>query len=336
VHVCQCQRASSESNTQSIATTSLSSGPTPRPNILELELWHKWTFDSYDLFTNNKPNGSSHSWQIVVPKLALRFGYLRNAIMAIAAMHIALESDPSPPSASPYLIAALEYHNAASQAFRDASSQGMEPTGTNDNTKFTAIFAFTVINLAFVLGLSQVKEDVSIIEYTTTLFGLLHSIGSVILSNLDDFAKGPLPVSLDTFSESRRRGLDENTKMEFARLRGIEDRASNSHDDEANRHAIDWLEKCFEFFADDHRDTALIWPMMLDAKFARALESGDDDVCRLLLLHWAVLLHRFGRGESFAARLGARLADELSNSISRKDEHWEESIQWVHHQVELP
>ncbi|OCT47686.1 hypothetical protein CLCR_03660 [Cladophialophora carrionii] len=263
-------------------------------------------------------------------------------------MNIVLESSkPVPATASHYMLAALEFHNAACQAFGKIGEHTIPRTNNDDETSFTTIFAFSIINLAFILGLSQchvttnqdVQEGTKIVGNITMLFRVLQCFGSVISSGLDGFSRGPLPVSLDLFSASRCRLLDEDTAMALTRLRCIVEREKRSTDDsnvrDAYSRAIIWLGKCFSFYSDENRDVVLIWPMVLDTWFVRALETGGDQVCRLILLHWAVMLHWFGRGKRFTGDLGAKLVDELSKPMLGKDVHWEECIHFVRQQVGL-
>ncbi|KAJ9611614.1 hypothetical protein H2200_004798 [Cladophialophora chaetospira] len=324
------------------------SNPPSKTNTIELELWHKWTLGTYRHFTNDKPNGSCDTWQILVPKLALECDYLRNAILAISAIHIVLESStPSQPGTSPYMLAALEYHNAACQAFRDVKSPAINQNESGEGTHFTTVYAFSVITVAFTLELSQCHElldqttgiGTSVLGNITMLFGLMQGFGSVILSNILEFSKGPLPINLDSFSDFRRQELNENTKVALQRLQLIIDQAREFQDDhevnEANSEALVWLKMCFSFYSEDNRDVILIWPIATGPKFTQAIERGEDDVPRLMLLHWAVLLHRFGDGTRFSRRLGSKLAEELCRSVPRKNALWKESVQWVQQQVGL-
>lgn len=311
----------------------------PRIDTLELELWHVWTVDIHQLFIGD---GSRHTWQILIPKLALNCEYLRNAILAVSSMHVVVHALESSQSISPsYAFAALEYHNAACNTF--------QTFGDLDCTNSTLVLAFSILNIAFMLGLSyyqalnQVvgKDGIRVAENIAMLFDLLQTIGSVISSNIDEFSKTPVPLDRNFFSEPRRQGLDENTETALTRLRGIIDRARTSQGsptvrDNFNSQAIGWLEKCFEFYTQDHKDIVLIWPMIYGHHLAAALRNDEDDVCRLMVLHWAVLLHQFGRPTRLTKTLGANLVDELSQSIPRKDRQWEESIRWVQQQVELP
>lgn len=257
-------------------------------------------------------------------------------------MHMVVDAlESSQPISSSYAFSALEYHNAACKTF--------QTFGDINRTNSILVLAFSFLNIGFMLGLSYYqalnkvtgKEGTPVIENIAMLFDLLQTIASVITNNMDEFMKTPVPLDRNLFSEPRRQGLDETTETALTRLRGIIDRARTSQDNEGindsfNSQAIGWLEKCFEFYTEDHRDIALIWPMIYGHYLATALRNGEDDVCRLMVLHWAVLLHRFGRPSKLAKTLGARLAEELSPSIPRKDRQWEESIRWVQQQVEQP
>ena len=323
------QQFSSNQDHQSIASTPSAYSSCPRSNTFELELWHKWTFDTYQHFCDQK--GGSENWQVLVPKLALKCDYLRYAVLAIAAAHIALElpAASSSNAPSPYMLAALRYHNAACQAFRDANGQAAVEDGSESTASRTTIFGFSLINIATTLGLSQghafsnvggAEERTSIVQNIIMPSGLLQSIESIINSNLDEYKRGPFPIDLDFFARSPWQGFDEGTELALTRLRDIVDRArvhrKNQAINDANTEAITWPKKCFGFYIDDHKSTALIWPIRLSKKFTEAFENGED-VARLIVLHWAVLLDRFGKEKCFTRNLGGDAGGRAGQGSTR-------------------
>ncbi len=335
--------------------------------LLELELWHKWTYDTYKDFSCGVDD--TQLWQVLVPKLALQSDFLRNAILAIAALHIAIEH-PSASSSSPYILAALEYHDVACEGFRDLQTgrddghhDQREKESDNDHADISAVFDFSLINLALSLGFSQCPskflaedERTSILQTIVTFFGLMQGVRSIISANLSTLAEEPFSVDMDYLDTATWQGLNSSTAAAFTRLKKIVDaetrgrdhsgRLTSSSAEDHHFHeplsleddttyygdSIGWLEKCFGHYSEEDREVCLIWPLKLTARFITSLESRDS-LAQLILLHWAILFDRLSH--RFARDSGKMLVAELSAIIPTKDALWQEAVQWVRQEASV-
>jgi hypothetical protein len=343
---CNCQHEPTARQSQGGDQRVPQSAPGIASSILELELWHHWTVSTYELFIVEKPHGSPYQWQVLIPRLALRHDYLRNALLAMSAVHIAGETrESSATASSTYMLAALEYHSIACQTFRRVSPLLLSDWGRDEQDNVAAVFAFSVINVGVTIAFCQYPEifdqapgpEASMLGKITTLLKLLQTIGTVVSLNLEKFSQGSLPVKIDTFEECRRQKLDIDTEMALTRLEDITLQASESDDSvkNANVQAMRTLRECFNFYSTCNQEVVLTWPTMAGMAYLHILDSGKSQVASLILLHWAVLFCRYGVGRRFSGYLGSTLADELSRTIPRTDTRWEACIDWVQRQIAM-
>jgi hypothetical protein len=302
--------------------------------LLELELWHTWTSETYKTFCTSDQD--YHGWQVAVPKLALKFEFLFQAVLATSSLYTAAESTAIAVAThrERYAVSALQFHNSALETFRAVSMNDMKAE------KAQAIFAFCVLNLALTLAFPQhhhaLDDDrTSVLEGITMVIGLLQGTRSIFLSNLallkqSAFCKG------DPMNEPWQ-GIDAATQEAMDRLRSISSRESAVWSAldcvDPNIEAINWLQHCFGL-GSKTIGVALIWPLKADLQFFKAIQDADS-VALLVLLHWAVLMERMGRQTWWARDSGKLLVEELSPTIPRKDEEWHVSINWVREQVGL-
>ncbi|OAX85449.1 hypothetical protein ACJ72_00174 [Emergomyces africanus] len=96
-------------------TSYLAFSSTPESNrLLEMELLHRWTTRTW-MGLYSIPADEPYM-QILLPRAALKDGYVMNSLLAAAAIDLALSSNES--ASATYLCAALEYSNKASAGFR--------------------------------------------------------------------------------------------------------------------------------------------------------------------------------------------------------------------------
>jgi hypothetical protein len=313
----------------------------------------------------------THLWQELVPKLALKSDFLRNAIFAIASLHTAIER-PTATASSPYVLAALEYHDLACQGFRAVQNCRNNDHGAqreekiDDHADISAVFAFSLINMALSLGFAQCpssvllqEERASIFQTIITFFGLMQGIRSIVSSNLATLTEGPFSIDMEYLDTAPWHGLGASIEAGFTRLRKIVDaerrgrgRSGRSTLTSAKEHhldesmllddddddddttyyddSIDWLEKCFGHYGEDNKEVCLMWPLKLSSQFITSLESCDS-LSQLILLYWGVLFDRMGH--RFARDSGKTLVAELSESIPLKDALWQDAVQWVRQEI---
>ena len=104
---------------------------------------HYSTVTAPAISTDSLNFGRQRFWQFTVPSMARDYGYIRNALLGFATLHIAhLRQTPD----RRYLILATSYHSEAMQRFRGLVAE-LNPVNCG------AVFVFSVLVLLLELGL---------------------------------------------------------------------------------------------------------------------------------------------------------------------------------------
>jgi hypothetical protein len=315
----------------------------PSRKLLELELMHRWSTSTYKGFSTNAEE--LHLLQVELPRQALRFEFLLYGIYAISAVDMAIATAGETSStrmigiASPplYVSAALEYYGKASAGFRTELSQL-----SRENHYAVWIFSLliAVFHIALPLeGASNGNDECSILGRMITFFDLYGGIVSVTTASLDWLVEGSALARQVLALEPASLGLiNDEVRTALGRLSHINEKIHNSKYD-LYKTAITWLERGF---AEDAKGVFIgfcfTWPAVLGSDFATALGESDH-LAFLLLVHWAVLLHRLPEGAWWVNTTSEKLVTELSQIIwySRHASilEWRHSILWIQQKVGL-
>lgn len=309
---------------------------------LELELFHRWSTDTYCSFSLR--DGDDDVWRLVVAQDALHYDFLLHAIFAISSLHVAITT--SPDRSQTYQLAALEYHNLAIAAFQ---ADNRPLTSANHQ----AMYAFSIINLALAVALPRYSPrevgPTTIGDSLVTMFGLLQGVVSIFLRSRTWLDAGPFQNVVDRAAiRFSLDNIDTRHTAAIARLRTANDEgyralhadpAGSPHDavcyHEANAAAIEKLEECFGWDTEDGRHVSLRWLATLEQRFVEAIAEREP-VAMLITLHWAILLDRLSEKKWWAKSSGKLLVTELSMALRPCKPEWETAISWVHEQVGLP
>lgn len=310
--------------------------------ILELELFHRWSTDTYHSFRINPDDGDV--WRLMVPQEALTYDFLLNAILSVTALHIATTTSPTRSHA--YKLAALEYQNLAINTFQ---ARNLTVTAANHQ----AMFAFSFLNMALALALpyhmSRDNDPTNIREGLPTMFGLLKGVVSIFASSRPWLSTGAFQglVPRETPHVSQE-GLDLAHKSAMDHLRLANDEgyrllcsdASSSPQKavsyhESNLAAIEKLEQCFLLESDTDIVSCFRWLATQEGTIIDAI-SNREPVAMLVTMHWAILLNRLGETRWWGKSCGKMLVIELSMALKPLKPEWEPAISWVHQQVGLP
>ncbi|KAF2151978.1 hypothetical protein K461DRAFT_294838 [Myriangium duriaei CBS 260.36] len=341
--------ANSSSNTpatpsprQSNATEATASTPFGS-RLLELELLHRWSTDTYKTFSLSP--GDEEVWQRGVPQDALKHEFLLYAIFGITSLHVA--SSTMVTRARTYHVAALEYQNLAITTFQSAS-----PSLTPANHQ--AIFTFSILNLALAIALPyhapRDENRTTIVENLVTMFKMLQGAASIYESSRMWMSIGPFKDLLGPPSRSFNSDvLDPEVREAFARLRAANNEGyvalcaqhleSSSFQavvfHETNAKAITSLERAYCFFGDVGPLVSMRWLAGLDYSFVEAI-SRLEPVAVLITMHWAILLDKYSGEKWWAKASGKLLVTELSIGLMQSRPEWRPAAAWVHQQVGLP
>ncbi|KAL3465065.1 hypothetical protein BJX64DRAFT_297802 [Aspergillus heterothallicus] len=337
-----------------------SSSPRPcsslNPNgIDELELMHHFATETYATLCVS--TSESRTWQVLVPRLALKHRYLMHGILSLAALHIAAVRDPPGETARPYVDAGLEYHSRSLEPFRiavgDLSAENAE-----------AAFAQAVVTTAISLAVPQVtggggarkqeeegegeeKEEEEVVggsgaagpprmtDHILTIFELLQGVKKIL-------TLGKPYISLQLFSQGsfwRKDSpgiLDVETDDAFARLSALnESTTAPLHPEQArvNAEVINYLRHCFAKFAcapEPDPAPVLAWLGAVDLGFVESVRRRES-ASLLVLSYWGILLMSLDGNRWWARGAGRALMKELMEDLGGEElgYEWEGCLGWV-------
>ncbi|KAF9889216.1 hypothetical protein FE257_007529 [Aspergillus nanangensis] len=317
--------------------------PTPPAAVDALELMHMFSTQTYRSLCIN--DSEIHTWQDLVPQLALRQPYLMHGILALASIHIATTVDA--PHASRYIETGLQYHSQSLGPFR-AAIDTISPDNCN------AVFAQSVVIVAISIalpqatvrrGVAELKPGQSMIETIRTIFELLQGVKKIL-------SAGHSWINLALFSNGefwRKDGigvvggeLDSATDTALNVLVALTEhqRASNPLCRVDDR-IIPHLRHCFEKFTRSPDPApVLAWLAAVDEAFVRGIQRRQP-LLLLILMYWGVLLGELDGRRWWAHRSGRALVLELLYCLDDREDgdcketEWEVCLSWVRHKVGL-
>ncbi|KAI2718494.1 transcriptional regulator family: Fungal Specific TF [Penicillium roqueforti] len=310
--------------------------PVPAPaqtnsfGIDNLELMHKFATETYESLCIS--DSEIKIWQITIPTLAFKHGYLMSGILALASMHIATTCEP-PELALLYYETGLQYYNRSLTPFRNAIDN-ITPQNCD------AVFAHSIVMIAISIAsprLTVTKDEcASITENIVILFELLQGVKKIIQVTkswikLELFSQGEFwkntPAELDTDAEAALTHLSELNDQVMI---GI---YSGQH--LINKKVIAHLRHCYAKFARS-ADPApvLAWLAAVEKEFVDSLRCRQP-FSLLILMYWGVLLRELDGQRWWARDSGRALVSELFDALRCVDARWERAFAWVQRKMEL-
>lgn len=315
---------------------------------LELELMHQWTSITYKSYCGTVVE-EYHSWQVLVPRLALKHDFLLYGLFAMSALEIADQTEDG--SAQDYVNAALHYQSLSSSSLRTELSSTDLATVAQDKHQalYAAASILMVLALALPRFLMEPGEKYSMLEHMLNYLELLKGLIVVVYSKISDHREDPLLKNYRTWDELDVRPLESTTREALDRLvqlnEEIHGASRTKHDlselqamsyHAACRRAAFWLQECYERCSEpDTRGYMLAWLLMAGHDFIAAIKDKEP-VALLMLMHWGVLLETQSYGIWWAQRVGRSLVEELSEvAAGSKNEKFADGVSWARAQVGL-
>ncbi|RDW79128.1 Zn(II)2Cys6 transcription factor domain-containing protein [Aspergillus mulundensis] len=311
------RRASTPSSTSYTSSNqSLPALTTPipplKPSVDELELMHQFTAETYQSLCVNE--NEIRTWQVLVPRLALKHRYLMHGILALASLQIATTREP-PDAALAYIDAGLEYHSLSLEPFRIA-------IGNLTPENCDAALAQSVVTTAISLALPQVTAarelqrenrdtqaqpqaqpqarsglSMSVTDNILTVFELLQGVKKIFY-----FGKRQAWINLGLFSKGEfwRKDcvtkLDPDTDGALEKLADLNATLQHPNDGggagrgSVNPDVIAHLRHCFMKFAcSPDPAPVLAWLAAVDVGFVESLRRRER-LAMLVLAYWGILL----------------------------------------------
>ncbi|KAL8794631.1 MAG: hypothetical protein Q9195_002827 [Heterodermia aff. obscurata] len=328
-----------QSNEEEDTSLSRASSMTPSNDhqsrrLLELELMHQWTTNTYKSFCGeSKPDYPI--WQVSLPVKGLKHEFLLNGFLSMAALEIALTRELS--GDSKYGNTALEYYDSASSTFRE------EITDITPE-KQEIVLAFSLIAMVLGLALPQLLkargEQPRMVEHMLVHSEMLKGVRLISSQHGGQIRKAPILRSQKAFEDVPKGPIDPGTEAAIARLNALNDQrhdlstepstAPTAAEHAICQKAIRYLEESFARCQDPiHKGHALAWLRLAGEDFVEALKDGNS-VALIALMHWGVLVERCSEGFWWAQSVGKNLVDEIADLLAAdEDLTLASSISWA-------
>ena len=266
-----------------------------------------------------------HVWQIIIPRLALRYDFLMNGILALAALHIA--SSVEPPTSLAYIDTALQYHNISFATFRIAIDN---LTSQNCEAVLAQSIVTTTIGIALPWATAPRDGNHNMTENILVVFELLQGVKNII-----HIGRSWIKLNLFTRYGQRQNpppiALDHETEVALDRLVTVNHETLAAFD--ANQHRINQeviahLKQCFTYFANSaDPSNVLAWLAVVDKGFVDNVRRRQP-LALLILMHWGVLLGELDGQRWWARNSGRALVSEIVQILRPENAQWAGSISW--------
>ena len=270
-----------------------------------------------------------------MPQKALANDFLLYGILAFTSLHIASE-DSDPATALSYVDTALQYYNMTFAPFRNALDN-LTPANCD------AVFANSVLVAAIGLALPRLSvgrrdddhDDDSnsngcVIETVAVASDLvegvtrLHTIGRTWFSShfITDYFSLSYRLDHGILDSSTRDALSQLALLNATTVPDADQRAINGK-------ALSVLEYCFSRLVDSshHKEDTMSWLILVDKEFSACLKRREP-FSLLILMHWAVLVHRLDGDVWWMRNAGRDLVSELTKELAHSDPRWDVAKIW--------
>jgi len=292
-----------------------------------------------------------------LPRLALKYDYLLDAVFALTALHLAYEKYADPQTSEYYLSAAV--------SFRDRGLQRMAPAmrefqleNTAEEGEMFAMFWFSAItgmltmSMVVVLNrqrlsiahserpstakpfISMLVETAQLWRGTQAIIDVAKTLRARVYISVNEQLPDSEGAKLDPEIDARLSQLETFIEKPGPSTGAVEEEIEDQH---ANiyRSSVSLMRKAFEsILATGTFDDTMAWAPTMGNDFALLLEEG---VPRALLstMVYGTLLARVSH-KWWAEGVGKALVDECSMALAESPEEWHDLIRWARAEVDLP
>ena len=256
-----------------------------------------------------------------------------------------------------YIRATMEYYDKGSGGFR---AQLLDVTPENIHY----VYLFSTMAISINIGLSQcveygenIQHQETMLERIGVILELVLGSSSIASQHMDWLLEGPISETIIRagmpLMPAILQPLDESTNTALERLTSVvNDEIFISDACRVDNHspggfkgyqiAVMHLRMCFS--VDLNSRMVGFWiafPPLSSRKFTAGIKNSEP-VTLFVLLHWAVLLHRFGHFMWWAGSVGRKLVADICRSLEILHLHllaaipaWRDGIDWACDQVGL-
>ncbi|KEF52495.1 uncharacterized protein A1O9_11337 [Exophiala aquamarina CBS 119918] len=244
---------------------------------------HQFTAFTYK--SVSVPTINEETWQVFVPRQALKYDFLMHAILGLAALHLSVEASDN---REEYQQSSLDHQNRGFTGFSEALSN-------IDETNCHAMFAFAVIAMIFAIASPQdvATSNNKDFDRVILLCDFMQGIATVAVVGWQWIKEGPFAMFLDIDNSIALEDVNAEDEEIINRLHKFNDKFLAVVDPTAHMtiaSAITVLEKCIR----GGDMMALAW-LALCGKHFLALLGQRQRLAQLVFIHWTLLLNRMNR-----------------------------------------
>ena len=256
-------------------------------------------------------------WQDGFPTEAASHPFFMHGLLALAALHIALE-DPTGPKI--YVDNALQHYTFALTMYRP---ELINVTERNCH----ALFGFSSVAtlISFAVSMASQHTGAAVLQDIQDIFNLLKGIHAVVDAARHWIEAGPVADLVRPF-------IQRETEMPLdaqESLRILTERANSCGESEERVHAYLGAVECLRIFfknavyKPDDRTLCLVWPVYVPRPYLEAL-SERTPMSLAILAHYAIFLYDL-RSAWWAGDRGRRVIEAVTASLGSE---WAETLIW--------
>jgi len=321
----------------------------------------QWTTSTYRSMAYDR-GGNPDLMQAGLPRSALKYEYLLDAIFAFTALHMAYENHADPHTAEYYVSAAVSFRDRGLQRVAPAM-QEFQLESIPEESEMFAMFWFSAfagmftMSLAVVVNrqpLSVVRSDRSptakpfinmLVEIaqlwrgTQAIIDVASALRAKVYISANDEQQASEATKLDPEIDSRLSQLaifiDKPGPSTGGGVEAIRKEEENDDHAPIYRRSVSSLREAFEsFYATGTFDETMAWAPSMGNDFALRLEEGTPKALLSTMVYGTLLAQVSYKW--WAEGVGKALVDECSMALVKSPEEWHDLIRWARTRVDLP
>ena len=314
---------------------------------------HAWTTSTFRTMAYDRGNNPD-LLQVDLPRSALKYEYLLDAIFAYTALHLAYQNQAD--------LHTLEYYVSAAISFRDRGLQRVAPAmqefqlidSKPEESEMFAMFWFSAFAGLFTMSLAVVNDlqrslSNAHLDHTAKPFtNMLVEIaqlwrGTQAIIEVAGALRAKVYISAnDEQQAGEETKLEPEIDSRLSQLAAFVDKprpSSSTAEEEAHaglyRRSVSHLRAAFESLAATGTfDETMAWAPSMGNDFAILLDEGAPRAL-LSTMCYGTLLAQVSH-KWWAEGVGRALVDECSLALAGSPEEWHDLILWARARVDLP
>ncbi|KEF54244.1 uncharacterized protein A1O9_09410 [Exophiala aquamarina CBS 119918] len=292
--------------------------------LLELQLMHRWSTLTHKS-CSTPGAGDEEVWEQLVPTLSVRYDFLLNGLLALAAFDCARSAPQS--TYEQYVNSAVEYHALALGTFRSHLPL-INPESYEAALCLSLMLMILALASAQFTPKSATSKTPDMVQNAIVHFELLRGCVPIADINEDYLLSNPYIRNLKLFEDLPRTTIDERVREALTQLSDFNDRkiVSTVHESDERRmrqiahwgackKALAVLGELFEKCVDDFSlGYVLGFLNIAGEEYIKALKD-EDNASLLILMFWGVLMDKLGHKVWWADQFGSLLVSEIASRI---------------------